>query len=342
MTLIIGKQYSRKNPSKTGGVIRLFEEFKSQLDEADIKYTVIDTNWRNYKNPVFAYVSIFFAVLFKLRKHNSVSLHGTANEFAIIGPWVTLIAKLYGRKSFLRKFAGNFDSYYEKTSGFNKTLIRYALRNANIVYFETKRLVKYFKGFNQNTQYFPNVRSSVEPSSELSYKKKFIFLGQLKASKGIWEIQSAFRDLDQSFSCDFYGPIEDSSFAEEIKGNDRLRYKGMLTSDQVALTLSKYDVLLLPTFHHGEGYPGVIIESYAVGVAVIASEWGGIPEILTDGIEGLLVPVKCPSSLAAAILSLNSSAVENYKTNALKSFEAFESANVHNRVFKEMGLLDES
>jgi glycosyltransferase involved in cell wall biosynthesis len=57
--------------------------------------------------------------------------------------------------------------------------------------------------------------------------------------------------------------------------------------------------LLLPSA--SEGLPRIVIESFMRGRAVIGSRAGGTPDIVEDGVNGLLVPAGDPGALAAAI-----------------------------------------
>ncbi|MCM2272759.1 MAG: glycosyltransferase family 4 protein [candidate division Zixibacteria bacterium] len=66
--------------------------------------------------------------------------------------------------------------------------------------------------------------------------------------------------------------------------------------------LKDADFLVNPSL--SEGLPNVILEAMAVGVPVIATNVGGVPELLTDNESGLLVPPSDPMSLATAILRL--------------------------------------
>ena len=60
------------------------------------------------------------------------------------------------------------------------------------------------------------------------------------------------------------------------------------------------DVLVVPS--HLDAFPRVILEANAVGTAVVATDCAGIPELLEDGVTGLLVPPRDPEALAAAVL----------------------------------------
>jgi len=63
--------------------------------------------------------------------------------------------------------------------------------------------------------------------------------------------------------------------------------------------LADLSLLVLPSL--SEGSPNVILESMAAGVPVVASNVGGIPEIIEDGVSGLLVPPRDPRRLSSAM-----------------------------------------
>ncbi|MFN8621999.1 MAG: glycosyltransferase family 4 protein [Chloroflexota bacterium] len=72
--------------------------------------------------------------------------------------------------------------------------------------------------------------------------------------------------------------------------------------DDVPAVTAALDVAVLPSYREAQGL--VILEAMALSRPVVASDVGGIPEMITDGITGLLVPPHDPPALAAAIVRL--------------------------------------
>jgi glycosyltransferase involved in cell wall biosynthesis len=70
----------------------------------------------------------------------------------------------------------------------------------------------------------------------------------------------------------------------------------------VPVWLAAADINVLPTFY--EGLPLTILEAMASGLPTVASNVGGIPEVIEDGVSGLLVPAGDIQRLAKAVASL--------------------------------------
>jgi glycosyltransferase involved in cell wall biosynthesis len=66
--------------------------------------------------------------------------------------------------------------------------------------------------------------------------------------------------------------------------------------------MSAFDVFCLASHH--EGLPIAMMEALALGLPVVATDVGGIPELVTDGVDGVLVPPKQPTLLAEALVAL--------------------------------------
>jgi len=78
---------------------------------------------------------------------------------------------------------------------------------------------------------------------------------------------------------------------------ERFRFLGH-RRDALAL-LAAADIVVLPS--RQEGLPVVLMEATSVGAAIVATSVGGVPLVITDGVNGLVVPPGAPEQLAAAL-----------------------------------------
>lgn len=99
-----------------------------------------------------------------------------------------------------------------------------------------------------------------------------------------------------------------------------ISFLGRLEPNETFNLYSAYDALLFPS-RWEEPLGVVVLEAMAQGLPVIATDRGGIPEIITDGLNGLLVPANNPDKLAEAIsrLSQEDGLPLRLKTAALKT-----------------------
>ena len=111
--------------------------------------------------------------------------------------------------------------------------------------------------------------------------------------------------------------------AEELGIKDCVSFLG--SQSNVYPYLAQADVFLLPSKY--EGMPMTLIEAMGTGLPIVASAVGGVPDMLTDGESGLLVPCEAEAVSQAVIRLLESQALrETLGQNALKESSRF-SAN---------------
>ena len=182
----------------------------------------------------------------------------------------------------------------------------------------------------------PNPRPTPEKRRDnRQFQRRFIFLGHVRKEKGILELLTAADRLGDQYEIDIYGDMVDR--VEEQIEQSKANYKGVLKPQDVTKTLMQYDVLVLPSFWEGEGYPGVVIEALSVGLPVVASSLQGIREIITDGESGLLIEPKNVEQLVEAMGSFNAENYPAYSQKALERFSAFDSKNVTRDFLERIG-----
>ncbi len=97
------------------------------------------------------------------------------------------------------------------------------------------------------------------------------------------------------------GPALDSlrGLAQELKVTEQCEFVGRVAHDVVLQRMSRATATVIPS--RSEAFGLVTIESLAVGTPVVASNVGGLPEIVRDGVDGFLVPSEDSGALAEAL-----------------------------------------
>jgi glycosyltransferase involved in cell wall biosynthesis/ribosomal protein S18 acetylase RimI-like enzyme len=128
-------------------------------------------------------------------------------------------------------------------------------------------------------------------------------VGRLVAEKGYPEFLEAARTLDDRYVVVCIGPDDEEkadALPRQLVGEaqrDGVRFLGMRTD--VDRLYRAMDIFVLPS--HREGFPRSAMEAAAMGLPVIATDIRGCRDVVANGSNGLLVPVRDPQALAAAI-----------------------------------------
>jgi glycosyltransferase involved in cell wall biosynthesis len=82
-----------------------------------------------------------------------------------------------------------------------------------------------------------------------------------------------------------------------------VEFLGLLEGEALGAAVGRFGVSVL-TSKNNEGLPNAVLESMAVGIPVVATAVGGVPEIVEDGVTGYLVPPEAPAALADRVICL--------------------------------------
>jgi glycosyltransferase involved in cell wall biosynthesis len=131
-----------------------------------------------------------------------------------------------------------------------------------------------------------------------------VFVGRLEPEKGVGELLEALTKLTESERNVRLALVGEGRAAAEYQALVRERslpvvFAGPRPHAEIARWLAAADVLALPSW--SEGTPNVVIEALACGRPVVATDVGGIPEVVQDPRLGILVPARDPSALASAL-----------------------------------------
>jgi glycosyltransferase involved in cell wall biosynthesis len=157
-------------------------------------------------------------------------------------------------------------------------------------------------------QILPNPTPPSHPhprNMPLTSKTQFLYVGQLEEHKGIRHLLQAFESLGEDVELHVAGEGSLSEYvADRAQRDRRMNFHGFISLNHLFKLLQIVDAVIVPSICY-ENSPTVIYEAYLVGVPIIASRLGGIPELVRDGETGLLVSPGDEQALRQAMLSLH-------------------------------------
>lgn len=250
-------------------------------------------------------VKVFVPLLLFFNRKSKKKLH-----YVVIGGWLPELAKK------------------------NKRLAR-KLKQLNGIYVETESMKDALKNLDiDNVYVMPNFKYynrdfNCEKTRDGDIIRLCIF-SRIVKEKGIEEAVDAVKKANSvlnRYELDIYGSIDEGYKQRFYKLKEyfpnNIRYCGIIESENALKIISNYDYLLFPTYYDGEGFPGTIMDAFAAGTPVLASDWKYNSEIVEEGYNGYLFDAKNVGSLTNLLLSLDKQRDLHLASNCLSTAEKY-------------------
>lgn len=293
--------------------------------------------------------------LYEIPKCDIVHIHFSSDSSFVRKAFFIKSAYRHKKKIVLHQHGGDFKTYYGKQLGKRgKNRVRHILDMADVFLVLTESWKEYFSNIisSDKIKVFPNGVSTVDYTgiagnkSESNIVKdynKVVFLGRICKDKGMDELLEAMDDIHTEIPeaelC-IGGIYEDESYRAKINSRkDYVHFLGWISGEEKKRLLEKCGILVLPSYF--EGFGMVIIEAMLKKCAVIATSVGGIPEIIDDGIDGVLVPPRNHMAISNAIKEVMCkhdyaiSLGEKGKDKVLKNFSVEENVKKLEEIYKK-------
>ncbi|HYY44118.1 MAG TPA: glycosyltransferase family 4 protein, partial [Actinomycetota bacterium] len=144
-----------------------------------------------------------------------------------------------------------------------------------------------------------------DPAPELP-RPRVLFVGRLAPQKGLFDLMAAVPRIDERTHILLVGDGPDRRALEkDIRRRglgERVHITGFVRHDCVPSYLAHADVLVLPSRYEELGC--ILVEAMQLGLPMVATRTGGIPEVIEDGRNGFLVPPQDPLKLAESVNSI--------------------------------------
>ena len=299
-------------PPPVGGTSVAFSHLIAGLrTRNDVECRLIDTGgirlhgWRG----IWRYLKLIRNLYRLSRDVDVITVHVSLDALIALGSLVALVARRWRRPFLFRSFGGKFIGDRRWPFGWLSVAI---VRPADKYLVETEECVRKARYVGlTNVQAFGNSRPLPAARKQLVSGRKcarFLFLGHVNEGKGIRDIVAAARRLTYA-RVDIFGPLASDITVEQLSGMPNLTWRGFVDPERVLEIMREYDALLMPTHYDSEGQPGVIIEAFAMGLPVIATRRGGIPEMIDETCGILITPRSVDGLCRAMTLLMNDDAL---------------------------------
>ena len=246
------------------------------------------------------------------KKIQVVHVHGASKGSFVRKSIVILLSKWSGKKVVYHIHGGGFKDFTKS----HPKAVAYILKKCDTIVALSDSWKEFFcKEIGcKDVKVVPNIMEEPHEDHRLrdAHYTTLLFMGKICVEKGIFDLMDVIathRDEYEGHIRLFIAGIGETErllhIIKEYKLERIVSYKGWVSGQEKEQMLNMSDVYILPSYY--EGVPISILEAFSYHLPVITTGVGGIPEILTDGANGLIVTPGDKIGLHNAIIRLTSS-----------------------------------
>lgn len=340
---VIGK-YDTANGVSDGQAVKthiIARELERHFGRDAVKR--IDTyNWK--KNPG----KLFFRSIAAVRGCDNVIFMTDAGGIKIF-PWLLRFANVFGSCRLHYVVVGAWLVHFLEKNPFAAA----CLKGFHGIYVETGAMKRGLEslGF-QNVVLMVNCKPlKILQEKDLVFGScepyRLCTFSRVMKEKGVGEAVEAVKAVNLQygktvFSLDIYGPVDpgQQEWFDELSAvfPPEIRYCGVIPYDASVETVKSYHAMLFPTAFSTEGIPGTVIDAYASGVPVIASEWENFADCVESGTTGLGYPFLKPEGLREILAEIaeDPGRIHEMKKNCLEKAREYLPETVMDILLKEL------
>lgn len=299
------------NESVKGGIAAVVNGYRGSSLEKRYRITYIESyqdgsKWDKLRKALTGYLA--FRRLLKKDRPDLVHIHSSFGpSFYRKMPFILWSASR-GIPIVNHIHGAEFEAFYEEASAAKR-------RRVQKIYGKCTRLVALSKEWaGRLAKIVPEERIDVlenycripaEPYDMGRNKKQVLFLGELGERKGCFDIPAIFKKVrecypDSKLVMAGDGEMERLKAAFLQEGlSEAVSFPGWVRGEAKERLLKESGIFLFPSYH--EGMPMAVLEAMAYGMGIITTTTGGIPQLIRDGVSGMLAAPGDVEAMAAAL-----------------------------------------
>ena len=255
-----------------------------------------------------------------------------------------LVQRLFRKKIIYHVHGGGFRDFYLCASRFIQNRIRYVIQSADVVICLSEKWKQFFSStFKANrVEIVNNMVIPPENFTKIKSENKFqlLFLGLIGSNKGIFDLLKVIaknrKDFEDKIILKVAGNGRTNLLLECIKKwkiEKMVHFEGWADEAKKVELFRSSDAYILPSYK--EGLPLSILEAMSYGLPIISTQVGGIPDLIHEYKNGLLIEPGNQKQIKKSILKLknNKKLLKTFSQRSTKGVVDFYPENVLKTLF---------
>lgn len=231
----------------------------------------------------------------EIDKYDVVHIHMASRRSTFRKAKYAHIAKKKGKKVILHIHGGEYKVFYNECNEKQKEYIKETFNLADKIIVLSESWKQYFKSL-VNEEKIVVISNAIKIPNDFEKdfnRNELLFLGRIYEQKGIYDLLEAFSKLKNEFSdirlsiCGDGELDKINKFIVENNLTSNIKCYGWVSGKEKEKLLTKSSIFLLPSYN--EGMPMSILEAMAYKNIVITTNVGGIPEIIKNNENGIMI-----------------------------------------------------
>ena len=322
---MIGEYFKHNAPGGMAAVLASYNEYFENMQ-------FIPT-WRNGNilvkiwYAVYSYVFFIWYMLF-VRSVKIVHIQGAAFASFERNVFFVKVGKLFGKKVVMHMHCADFESYYNPSK--HKQRIVDTINACDLYLVLSDSWKQYFESIGVKSNIIKVLNNTITPPVAKRVKRStdilnLLYLGVIGQRKGIYDILNALKDNKDFFKGKVVLRIGGNQEEEKLQAcineyglQGMVKFEGFVSGEKKIECLNWADVYILPSFN--EGLPIGILEAMSYRHPIISTPVGGIPEVVKDGVNGIMVKPGNVQEIAKAISAFvrDKKLVEEYGMHSIE------------------------
>ena len=331
--------FGAKQNSTDGQTIKtkIFTKYLTQIVGEDNMYCIDTHEWKKH------IPGLLFKTFKMCKNCENVVVMLAYNGLKFLLPLIVFFSKIFGCRVHCIVLGAWLAEFLKEEANLFKNI-----KKIYGIYAETKVSEKSLKDIGlTNVYHIPNCKDlELKKDSEnytFSEPYPLLTFSRVEKPKGIEEACAAIKYVNEKmgrtvFTLDIYGYVEVAYIEtfEKMKKElpEYIKYKGIIHYEGAENVVKDYLAMLFPTRYLTEGQPGSLLDCYAAGVPVIATEWQSSREFINDGVTGIIMDFSLENRVFENTLikvAENPEILTDMRKNCLKAAEQYQASNVVKR-----------